>query len=64
MLAIIGGPPSRFQPLVYQYHRDLALPGNPDGLVGAYSAGYVAETDEQAMEESFGGSARSARRIG
>lgn len=64
MLAIIGGAPSRFQPLVYQYHRDLALMGKPDGLVGAYSAGYVAETDEQAMEDSFEGFSRSARRIG
>lgn len=64
MLAIIGGGPERFHPLVYQYHRELAASGHRSGLVGAYSAGYVAETDEQALDEAYEGFARTARQIG
>lgn len=64
MLAIIGGSPSRFQPFIFQYYQDLALAGKRAGLVGAYSSGYIADTDGQAMEEAFDGYARSARKIG
>lgn len=64
MLAIIGGSPSNFHPLVFEYHRQLAMAGHAGGLVGAYSSGHIADTDEQALEEAYDGFARSARRIG
>ncbi|MEA4944431.1 MAG: LLM class flavin-dependent oxidoreductase [Propionicimonas sp.] len=64
MLAIIGGSPSRFHPLVAEYHRQLVLNGHSAGSVGAYSSGHIADTDEQALEEAYQGFAKSARRIG
>ncbi|PJJ63423.1 LLM class flavin-dependent oxidoreductase [Compostimonas suwonensis] len=51
MLAIIGGEPARFAPLVDLYHRALAQLNQETQPVGVHSPGYVAETDEQALEE-------------
>jgi probable LLM family oxidoreductase len=51
MLAIIGGDPLRFAPLVDLYHRALEEFGKPPLPVGVHSPGYVAETDEQARDE-------------
>ena len=51
MLAIIGGEPRRFTPLVDLYHRATEELGRPRGLVGAHSPGHIADTDEQAREE-------------
>ena len=51
MLAIIGGQPLRFAPLVELYHRALDQLGRPALPVGAHSPGYVAGTDEQARDE-------------
>jgi probable LLM family oxidoreductase len=51
MLAIIGGQPHRFAPLVDLYHRALEQFGRPTRPVGAHSPGYVAGTDEQARDE-------------
>ncbi len=51
MLAIIGGQPLRFEPLVALYHRALAQLGQPVQPVGAHSPGYVAGSDEQARDE-------------
>lgn len=51
MLAIIGGQPLRFAPLVDLYHRALAQLEQPTRPVGEHSPGHVAETDEQAREE-------------
>ena len=51
MMAIIGGEPLRFRPLVDLFHRttdDLGLPRLP---VGAHSPGYVAASDQQARDE-------------
>lgn len=51
MLAIIGGDPKRFLPLVDLYRRSLAQFGKQEQPVGVHSPGYVAETDEQARAE-------------
>jgi probable LLM family oxidoreductase len=51
MLAIIGGEPLRFAPLVDLYDRALKEFGRPPQALGAHSPGYVAGTDEQARDE-------------
>jgi len=51
MLAIIGGAPSQFKPLVDLYHEALAHFGHPEQPVGVHSPGYVAATDQQALDE-------------
>jgi alkanesulfonate monooxygenase SsuD/methylene tetrahydromethanopterin reductase-like flavin-dependent oxidoreductase (luciferase family) len=48
MLAVIGGPPSRFAPYVDLYKRALEELGHPPLPVGMHSHGYVAKTDEEA----------------
>jgi probable LLM family oxidoreductase len=53
-LAIIGGSPMRFAPLVGLYHRALEELHGPEAAtlpVGVHSPGYVADTDEQARDE-------------
>jgi probable LLM family oxidoreductase len=50
MLAVIGGPASRFAPYVELYHRALEQYGHPGLPVGMHSPGYVAKTDEEAVE--------------
>ena len=51
MLAIIGGPPSRFAPFPQLFREALHKFGRPDLPVGVHSPGHVAGTDEQAREE-------------
>ena len=51
MLAIIGGEPLRFAPLVDLYHRALDQLEQPTQPVGEHSPGHIADTDEQAREE-------------
>lgn len=53
VLAIIGGDPLRFSPLVDLYHRALEHFGRPRLPVAVHSPGYVAATDEQARNELF-----------
>jgi len=50
MLAIIGGSPERFTPLVDLYHRALGQQGLPALPIGLHTLGFVAETDEEAIE--------------
>ncbi len=50
-LAIIGGDPVRFAPLVELYRRALEETGQEQLPVAVHSPGYVADTDEQAREE-------------
>ena len=64
MLAIIGGQPLRFAPLVELYHRALDQLGTPVLPVGAHSPGYVADTDEQARDELWPHHAALFARIG
>jgi probable LLM family oxidoreductase len=63
-LAIIGGQPLRFEPLVALYHRALEQLGQPDQPVGAHSPGYIAGTDEQARDELWPHHAALFARIG
>jgi probable LLM family oxidoreductase len=51
MLAIIGGPPARFEPFSQLFRQALEHFGQPDRPVGVHSPGHVAATDEQAREE-------------
>lgn len=51
MLAIIGGNPERFRPLVDLYRRALVQYRQPADLpVGVHVLGYAAESDEKAVE--------------
>ncbi|MFE7752097.1 LLM class flavin-dependent oxidoreductase [Streptomyces sp. NPDC057428] len=51
MLAIIGGPTSRFAPLGQLFREALGRFDMPDRPIGVHSPGHVAETDEQAIDE-------------
>ncbi len=64
-LAIIGGMPERFAPFV-QLHRDAAAQAGhePVPLVSINSHGYIAETSQQAMDESFPYAASMMNKIG
>lgn len=53
MLAIIGGSPDRFRPLVELYRRASHEFGHSAHPVGAHSPGLIAESDEQAIEMAF-----------
>jgi probable LLM family oxidoreductase len=50
MLAVIGGPPIRFLPLIELYKRALAKYGKPPQRIGMHSHGLVARTDEEARD--------------
>jgi probable LLM family oxidoreductase len=64
MLAIIGGAPMQFAPYVDLYHRALAEFGQERQPVGVHSHGYVARTDQEALEESWPHYAASHAKIG
>ena len=50
ILAIIGGRPSRFEPYVELYRRALDQYGHPRLPIGMHSLGFVATTDEEALD--------------
>jgi probable LLM family oxidoreductase len=50
MLAIIGGPPARFAPYVELYRRAAQEFGTTAHPIGMHSPGFVADTDEEAVE--------------
>jgi probable LLM family oxidoreductase len=50
MLAIIAGKPERFAPYAELYKRALAQQGQPELPIGLHSLGFVAPTDQEAME--------------
>src|SRR3954447_5145688 len=50
MLAVIGGNPDRFAPYVELYQRALEQHGQPQLPVGLHTLGFVAETDDEAVE--------------
>jgi probable LLM family oxidoreductase len=53
MLAIIGGDPGRFAPLIELYRRALYEIGADRLPVGVHSPGHIAPTDEQARAELY-----------
>src|SRR5437763_375885 len=65
MVAIIGGEPHRFRPLIDRYHwAGLRASHSPEQLkVGVHSLGYVADTSTTAEDEFFPGYARSFTEI-
>src|SRR6478736_197323 len=66
MVAIIGGEPHRFRPLIDRYHWAGSRAGHsPEQLkVGVHSLGYVADNSTTAEDEFFPGYARSFTEIG
>lgn len=66
MVAIIGGEPHRFRPLIDLYRKAGLRAGHSlDKLrVGIHSLGYVAETSTSAADDFFPGYARSFTEIG
>jgi probable LLM family oxidoreductase len=66
MVAIIGGEPRRFRPLVDLYREAGARAGHsPDRLqVGVHALGYVAATTQEAADDFFPGYARAFTDIG
>jgi alkanesulfonate monooxygenase SsuD/methylene tetrahydromethanopterin reductase-like flavin-dependent oxidoreductase (luciferase family) len=50
MLAVIGGPPIRFAPLVELYKRALEKYGMPPQRIGMHSHGLVARSDREAVD--------------
>jgi alkanesulfonate monooxygenase SsuD/methylene tetrahydromethanopterin reductase-like flavin-dependent oxidoreductase (luciferase family) len=66
MVAIIGGEPRRFRPLVDLYREAGKRAGHsPDRLkVGVHALGYVADTTQRAADEFFPGYARAVTDIG
>jgi len=66
MVAIIGGEPHRFRPLIDRYREAGRRAGHsPDQLkVGIHSLGYVAESAVEAEDDFFPGYARSFTEIG
>ncbi len=66
MVAIIGGEPHRFRPLIDLYREAGARSGHaPEKLkVGLHMLGYVAETSTKASDDFFPGYAKSFTEIG
>src|SRR6478752_10317993 len=66
MVAIIGGEPRRFRPLVDLYRETGARFGHsPDRLrVGVHALGYVAATTQEAADEFYPGYARAVTDVG
>ncbi|MEV6429651.1 LLM class flavin-dependent oxidoreductase [Nocardia sp. NPDC051463] len=52
-IAIIGGQPARFKPLVDLYHRALDEGGHDKQPVAVHAHGYLADTDEQAVADFY-----------
>ena len=52
-LAIIGGEPARFAPLVQLYHRALDDGGHPRRPVAVHAHGYIAKTERQAVDDFY-----------
>jgi probable LLM family oxidoreductase len=66
MVAIIGGQPHRFRPLIDLYRQAGEEAGHKFGSlrVGIHALGYVANTDREAADEFFPGYAQSFTEIG
>lgn len=66
MVAIIGGEPRRFRPLIDLYRKTGERAGfSPDRLkVGVHALGYVAATTQEAADDFFPGYARAFTDIG
>ena len=63
-LAVIGGDPARFAPFAQLYRRALRELGQPELPVAVHAPGFVAETDEAAIETLFAHAKAMFDRIG
>ncbi len=63
-IAIIGGDPARFAPFSHLYRHSMAEFGNPILPISIHSPGYIAESDEEAMEEQWPNFQKMIGRIG
>jgi probable LLM family oxidoreductase len=66
MVAIIGGEPHRFRPLIDLYRKEGRRAGHPANQlpVGVHSIGFLADTTEQAADEFYPGYAQTMTQIG
>jgi len=65
MVAIIGGEPKRFRPLVDAYREAGRRAGHPEKLtVGLHSIGFLADTTQQAEDDFYPGYAHTFTEIG
>ena len=64
VVAVIGGSPEQFAPLVDLYHRALEHYGHGTRPVSMHSPGHVAATDELAREQMYPHQAAAFTRIG
>jgi probable LLM family oxidoreductase len=64
VLAIIGGEPARFEPYVDLYHRALKEFEQPEQPVAVHSPGFVAETDQEALDTVWPHARTMMNRIG
>lgn len=66
MLAIIGGEPHRFRPLVEMYREAGKRAGHPPEKlkVGLHMIGFIGQTSQQARDDFFPGYARAFDKIG
>lgn len=64
MLAIIGGSPARFAPYVDLYRRAAAQLGTTAHPVGMHSHGFVADTDQEAVDTVWPHYKRNRDRLG
>jgi probable LLM family oxidoreductase len=66
MVAIIGGEPRRFRPLIDLYRETGARHGHAAGRlkVGVHAPGYVADTTQEAADAFFPGWARAVTDVG
>lgn len=63
-LAIIGGRPERFAPFATVHREAARRAGHQPPALGIHSHGYIADTSQQALEESFPHVAAAMNRIG
>lgn len=64
VIAVIGGSPAQFAPLVDLYHRALKEYGHDELPISMHSPGHVAESDGQAAEQHFPHHAEQFTKIG
>ena len=63
-LAIIGGDPARFAPFANLYRKSMEDFGHEQLPISIHSPGYIAETDEEAIEEHWPNHEKMFGRIG
>jgi probable LLM family oxidoreductase len=64
MIAIIGGAPARFAPLVELYREAIGRSESGEAVVGINSHMYIADTAQRAADEFFGPYSQMMNRIG